>query len=95
MRADDSGSEPQTEAELFASGSTELDDDFDFESKIDEMDADLPAKERRDAALAEFGLSLPALVLLVLSALLLGANRFLGPGWLGAAMRSAQQSGQS
>lgn len=58
--------------------------DFDFEKRIEELERRVPSDRKRDAALAEYGLSLPALVLLVLSGLLLGGTQIFGPGWLSA-----------
>jgi hypothetical protein len=63
---------------------------FDFEKRIEELDRQVPSDRKRDAALAEYGLSLPALVLLVLSGLLLGGTQILGPGWLSAVAGGSQ-----
>ena len=72
-------------APILATGAPEDDEfDFDFEKRIDELERRVPSDRKRDAALAEYGLSLPALVLLVLAGLLLGGTQILGPGWLSA-----------
>lgn len=72
-------------AAIRAAGAREDDEfDFDFDERIDELERRVPSERKRDAALAEYGLSLPALVLLALSALMLGGTQILGPGWLSA-----------
>lgn len=78
-------------AAIFATGVREDGEDdaddefgFDFEKRIEELDRRVPGDRKRDAALAEYGLSIPALVLLAFSALLLGGTQTLGPGWLSA-----------
>lgn len=53
-----------------------------FERAISELEAGLPSEVRRKSALAEYGFSTPALILLALALVLLASTQAFGPGWL-------------
>ncbi|KAG8458085.1 hypothetical protein KFE25_012745 [Diacronema lutheri] len=79
-------------AHIAMAAADEPDDDFDIDASIAEFDARLPSAERRKSALAEYGLSMPSVVLLALSLLLLGGTKVAGPGWLGSAIGALRSS---
>lgn len=58
--------------------------DFDYDTRMREVEGQMTPYQRASASLAEVGLSVPGLALLVAALVLVALNSALGPGWLGA-----------